>query len=142
MSQWLKRLKDVWRSGWRGDSVHVDTEHGAPERLEDRPLAAPPVDVYESNSELLLVADVPGAYVGNTSLYWEPSRGLQIYVRRAEAGAAGDSSSAWPDWYRAFALGEYLDPQAARSRLRDGILEVTVPRKPSAKPVAIPVKAR
>ena len=39
----------------------TEPEDGGAQEIRERPAVAPPVDIYESESEYLVVADVPGA---------------------------------------------------------------------------------
>lgn len=140
-NKWLERIKDVWPwSSSSGQELTVDTEAGAPERLDTRRVVAPPVDVFENDQELVLLADVPGADADNTRIYWDDRRGLQLHVRR-DAVESATSRTGPSDWYRAFRLPSYLDPRAARSSVRNGVLRVAIPRRGDARTVRIPVRA-
>ena len=139
MKPWLARIKEAWpwRSRQQGPLL---VEHGGPDQL-DRPLATAAVDVLENDSELLVIADVPGGHEDNTKIYWDAQRGLQLYVQRSPAGPATHDGGAMADWYRAFQLPGYLLPHDARSSVSSGVLRISIPRKPDAKPVSIPVRA-
>jgi HSP20 family protein len=144
MSNWLERMKQVWpwSSGNPDHEQSVQTDALGPERLEDRQLATPPVDIFENDEELLLLADVPGAHVGNTQIFWDVQRGLQLYVRRGPAARESSSGNgSQPDWFRAFRLPDYLDAPEARSSVRDGVLRIRIPRKPRSNPVTIAVES-
>lgn len=89
------------------------------------------IDVYENESELLLLADLPGV----------PADGLDVRVDNGELtieGRRGEKSK----YRRVFALddaGFELDKIAARQQ--NGVLELRLPKAPQKRARKIPVRA-
>lgn len=89
------------------------------------------IDVYENESELLLLADLPGV----------PADGLDVRVENGELtieGKRGEKNA----YRRVFALddaGFELDKIAARQQ--NGVLELRLPKAPQKRARKIEVKA-
>ena len=112
------------------------------EQLGDAPLAAPAVDVYESDKELLIHADVPGGCPEGATVAWDVARGLSFLVKRQAlpAGTLWASEYQPCDWYRSLVLPDYVDGSKATSTLKDGVLRIRVPKRAAASKL-IPVMA-
>ncbi|MEW6487928.1 MAG: Hsp20/alpha crystallin family protein [Thermodesulfobacteriota bacterium] len=97
--------------------------------LEDKP-PWPPVDVIETEDEILVRADLPGADRGAMELYGAPS----FLVLR---GTKPPDTHRWTylrlertfgPFQRLVVLPASGDPARGRARYRDGVLEIRVPR--------------
>lgn len=89
------------------------------------------IDVYENESELLLLADLPGV----------PADGLDVRVENGELTIEGRRSEK-SKFRRVFALddaGFDLDKVAARQQ--NGVLELRLPKAPQKRARKIPVRA-
>jgi len=132
------------RSAWQrlsdrigGRSVPVGAGPGGVD--ESRPGVAPPVDVFETDGEILLRADVPGASPENTKVHWDDGGELSFRVRR-DPGAGETWGKEYPDWYRAFRVPDSARSGEATSSVKDGVLTVRIPKSgASAKRVPIAV---
>jgi HSP20 family molecular chaperone IbpA len=113
-------------------------ERHAPERSTRA--IAPPVDIYETEKEFVILADIPG--VG--------SDGLEVTAERDTLTIRGrvDRPAEEPD-YQEFELGEYrrtfaltedLDVSAVTATLKDGVLRLDIPKSPRLQPKKIPVR--
>lgn len=114
----------------------------APERTYSGPTFRPNVDIVETESELLLVADVPGANEDSLDMDFERGQ-LSIrakvmprqkedttYVRREyEVGA----------FFRSFQVGEAIDSGKISAGLKNGVLTVHLPKTEAVKARKIPV---
>jgi HSP20 family protein len=93
------------------------------------------IDVYENESELLLLADLPGV----------PAEGLDVRVDNGELtieGRRGEAGREKEKYKRVFALddaGFDLDKIAARQQ--NGVLELRLPKAPQKRARKIAVKA-
>lgn len=126
-----------------GRHVPVIASRTESENLENRRLRTPPVDVFENDHEILIVADTPGAFPDNTRLHFDETKGLSMHVE-----LPGDSTDrpAWGesvegDWYRAFSLPDYADAYEAYAAVRSGVLTIRIPKQERPAPVMIPVTA-
>jgi HSP20 family protein len=101
----------------------------------DAPGWTPPVDLYETATEFVLTAELPGLLREHIDIHAEENR---IIIRGARA--AGPSGREVPceqfhrverghgRFSRAFALPEAIDVDAVAADLKDGILTVTIPK--------------
>ncbi len=119
------------------------TSVGAAENTTTRPMFAPLVDIWESESGLVLMADMPGVETSGLSLDLkdntltingkvEPeAQGRKNLIREFEVG----------DYYRQFTLAETIDQEGITASLASGVLTLTLPKIAPAQPRRIEVKA-
>lgn len=103
---------------------------------------APEVDVFESESEYLLRADLPGVAEDDVDIQLERGE-LRLKAKR-EHGLEGERLSAefGPVIYeRAFRLPEKVDADNIKAVLDAGVLELRIPKAPEIRPRKIQVKA-
>ncbi len=105
-----------------------------PERLEQRPVVAPPVDIFENREQILVLTDLPGVRSEDLSVRLEKNE-LHLYARRhAAAGRA-------VDFARTFVVPRTIDPEKIDASLKDGVLTIRLPKNEAAKPRQIAVRA-
>ena len=90
---------------------------------------SPPMSVAESDTELVVVVDLPGVERGEIEVLIEGNV-LSVRGRRAEEARAGKRSRLDERWRGPFARSLVLSPLARygepTARLRDGVLEIRV----------------
>jgi HSP20 family protein len=101
---------------------------------------APSVDIYETDTQFVVLADMPGV----------TSEGLEVIAERDSLVIRGrvERPEATPDYqefeladyHRAFTLTEDLDTDGVKATLRDGVLRVEIPKSPRVQPKKIPVR--
>ena len=100
----------------------------------DAPGWTPPVDLYETSSEYVLTAELPGLARNQIEIHAEESR---IVIRGARASAPGRDipceqfhriERGHGHFSRAFSLPEPIDVGAVSADLKDGLLTVTIPK--------------
>jgi len=96
--------------------------------------AAPAVDIYETDNELVLLADMPG--VNDQGLQLEVSRGVLTLEAERERSENGNKHG----YYRQFKLSDRIDADAGQAQLKDGVLTLRLPKSETAKPKKIAVK--
>ncbi len=101
----------------------------AVEAVQSRRTVAAAVDIFESKSDVWLVADVPG--VAKSGLHLEAKDG-EIAFR----GAVADEDF---DYARAFRLPPGVDVDAISAELKDGVLTLRLPKPAAMKPRVINV---
>jgi HSP20 family protein len=99
-------------------------------RARELPL---PVDIYEGNDELLLLADLPGVEPEGLSVSFEAPE-LRVEGRRG----TGEQSSVYS---RAFRVSEQIDPSGISAELTAGVLKLRLPKAAHTKPRKIEVRA-
>jgi HSP20 family molecular chaperone IbpA len=113
-----------------------------PER--DTPFVVPPVDVYEDESGITLLADLPGVSrdrlgvrVDGDTLVVEATastpqpEGMQLIYGEANC----------PNYRRQFTLSRELDTKRIDASLKDGVLKISIPNLEEARPRRIEVRA-
>jgi HSP20 family protein len=102
----------------------------------------PRVDIYETDNELLLFAEVPGVRPGDVDLHYEQgeltltanvrprSEGKRLLLQEYEEGG----------FYRAFNIHESIDATRISAECKNGVLTVHLPKAEAAKPRQINVK--
>jgi HSP20 family protein len=104
------------------------------EKVEQDALA-PAVDIYEDESGLVIVADLPGVKREDVSAAVEA--GVLTLAGQVQRPATDETvlySEYEPvSFRRTFALGESLDPAGIDATLKNGVLTVRLPKAESAK---------
>jgi HSP20 family molecular chaperone IbpA len=105
---------------------------------------APRVDIYETDSELTLYADVPGVGSEDVELRYENGelilhgrvkprhREEQYLLQEYEEG----------DYYRAFSIHESIDASRIEAECKNGVLIVHLPKAEQARPRQITVRGQ
>lgn len=111
-----------------------------PMLYEGAPSAALPcvkVDVTESNGAYLVTADLPGVKKEDIQVAIDGSQvTLSAEVKREKEVAEGErvlhTERVYGKLSRSFALPQELDEAKAEAKFRDGVLELTLPKKAAA----------
>jgi len=116
----------------------------APEQTRPGPIFTPAVDIFETDTAITLLADIPGVEAEN----------LDIDLRNDVLTLGGDvSEPGSPDetgilreyrtgkHIRQFALSETVDQSKIEAELKDGVLRLVLPKAEKAVPRKIKVKA-
>lgn len=102
--------------------------------------ATPPVDIYEEEDRLVVLADLPGVSKENLSIQVE--QGILTIEGRVEpsgpAGAVRREFTLLP-FFRQFRITEVIDPAKIRANLKNGVLRLELFLAEAAKPRRIPV---
>ena len=104
----------------------------------------PAVDIFETDKEITLLADMPGVKAGDLNIdLHENMLTLDGEVRSPERAdeMAVISEYRTGKYYRQFNLSEMIDQAKIDAELRDGVLRLTLPKVKAAKPRQIKVKA-
>jgi len=105
----------------------------------------PRVDIVETETELLLFADMPGVRPENVDLRYENAELiLRGKVQRDEVkGNLIFGEYDVGDFYRVFQVHETIDATKIDAEIKNGVLTVHLPKQETAKPkhVAIRVQA-
>ena len=115
------------------------------ERTRSRRSFIPRTDIYETESEIIVLADVPGANekavdimleknVLSITAYVEPAipSGFEIAYAEYEEG----------DYQRSFRLSDEIDQDKIEAVVSDGVLRLRLPKFQEAKTKKIAVKTK
>ena len=115
----------------------VRRDEDKPEHVSDEPRVAPPVDVFENQDELLVVADVPG--VNKDSLDVRLDAGELTFEARQTKPEDSNDSFQPIVFTRTFTVPNTVDPEKVAASLEAGVLFVHLPKSEAAKPRRIAV---
>ncbi|MBY0587710.1 Hsp20/alpha crystallin family protein [bacterium] len=97
-----------------------------------RPVCQPHVDIHESETGLILRADLPGVTKETLELVIEENV-LKIFGRSTVAMPAGTLRAhdefRMGDFYRSFILSDELDTDNIKAELENGVLNLRLPKK-------------
>lgn len=111
--------------------------------MEDRNFVVPPVDVFENDDAITLLADLPG--VARDALDIRVEGDSLLLEATAAAQGPGDMELVYgearnPAYRRQFTLSRELDAARIEAQLRDGVLRLTIPKADEARPRRIQVQ--
>jgi len=98
----------------------------------------PPVDIYENQDEILLVADFPG--VPKDSL-WVGLEGSQLVIEGTQPAHEGPPQARPLAFSRTFRVPNTVDPNGVSAELAEGVLRVHLAKSEAAKPKRIEVRS-
>lgn len=102
---------------------------------------APPVDIYETDEGLTVVADLPG--VSRDNLDIQVVNGILTIAGRTHHQQTGQQvyqEFRLVNFHRQFHLAETVDTARIRAELSNGVLTLLLPKAEAAKPRRIEVK--
>jgi len=113
------------------------------ESTRDVPVFIPPVDIYESENSLTLVADMPGVPMENVDIDLDSD---QLTIRGTvsqyeQKGEALFKEYTYGDYYRQFTLSSDIDREKIQASMKDGVLKLVLAKAEAAKPRKITVKS-
>jgi HSP20 family protein len=134
----LDHMDRFFNQLWRSDFGQVDSSSTS------QMLLRPRVNIYETDADFVLEADLPG--VDKKDLAIEVENGV-LTIRAERKLAESDDlqvlrreRAASVAFVRQFTLGEQIDTDKIEAKLRDGVLRVSVPKTERALPRRINVE--
>jgi HSP20 family protein len=119
------------------------SESKSPETIHGGTSYTPRVDILETDSELLIYADLPGCKPEDVDVRCENGQ-LEIYGKcaaRQENVAYLLNEYGVGDFYRSFTINETIDTEKITAKSKQGVLAVHLPKLASATPKRIPIVA-
>lgn len=104
---------------------------------------APPVEIYDTKQELILLLELPGFEKDQVNISYENGQLTFSGERQAEERADRNyhRNERWYGHFeRSFQLPVSVDFEKISANLHNGVLKVTIPKKEEAKARQIPVK--
>jgi HSP20 family protein len=115
-----------------------------PERMESGPAVS--VDVYESNGNLVVNAELPGLKPHDVDISLSDNRlTIRAEFQTEDEGERGNvyhQERRYGKFERSFTLPTGIDTDAIDAEFEDGVLTVTLPKPEEARPKRIPIAAR
>lgn len=113
------------------------------EQTRPGPVFTPEVDIYETDKDIVLLADMPGVKADDLTIDLrdniltltgnvesEENKGVGAVLSEYEVGK----------YYRQFNIAEIVDQGRIDAQLTDGVLRLTLPKVEKAQPRQITVK--
>ena len=118
----------------------------APAAEQTRPglVFTPRVDIFETDADLTLLADMPGVASDNITI--DLNEGVLAITGDVKPWEGPDESDVLVEfeigkYFRKFTLPETIDQQKIEANLQDGVLRLRLPKAEKARPRKITVNA-
>ena len=116
-------------------------EENKPERVSRRATVSPPVDIFENNDEVLVVADIPGAGPDGLNVHFDKD---QLVIEATTTPGHEDHSPLFRefgdlDYRRVFELAPGIDVENVKAELKNGVLSIHLPKSAATKPRRIQI---
>lgn len=121
----------------------VQTRNTAEGQAPAAPHVVPPVDIFEDDSGITLLADLPG--VGRERLGVRVDGDSLTIEGTADVAGPREMELVYgeaqlPVYRREFSLSRELDASRIEAQLKDGVLRLTIPKAEEARPRRIEVR--
>ena len=123
------------------DKNLVSSEDKAVKLALRRAYATPAVDIYEQDSVLTLVADLPGVKLEQLQI--DVDQGILTLEAQSDIKQSGErllNEYSPSGYYRQFRLPEHLNLEKVEAQLDNGVLTLKLPKSEQALPKRIEVK--
>lgn len=104
----------------------------------------PPVDIYETDNEYVLKADMPGVSKENIEITFNNNE-LEINGTVDDAYTASDNLTyrefTLCNYNRKFLVSDKINVEGITASLENGVLTITLPKREEAKPKKIEIKS-
>ena len=116
-------------------------------RGEEKDLVAsswsPSVDIYETENEIVLTAEVPGVNEKNIEIKLEDNtlslKGERNFEKETKEENYHRIERAYGSFYRSFTLPRNIDQDNIKAESENGLLRITMPKKPELKPKKVKI---
>ncbi|MBM9538401.1 Hsp20/alpha crystallin family protein [Desulfobulbus alkaliphilus] len=113
---------------------------GTGELVHRLPVAAPAVDIYENEHEILLHADMPGVLKDDIAINIDNGKmTLSGFRRVQQIGASTWREFTDIEYRRTFSVPQSIDIGKVHAELKDGVLRLHLPKSEAAKPRQIEI---
>ena len=113
---------------------------GAMEQLREGHYIQPPVDIFENNNEILLYADLPGVATEGLTLHLENGE-LSIQGCRVFPSTKAEGNEKECIYHRTFKVPTTVDSTKIDATLKQGVLELHLPKLEALKPRQIHIRS-
>ncbi len=105
---------------------------------------APAVDIFETDHELTVKADLPGIRIEDVDIRMENGtltlKGERRFEKTENSKGYHRVERGYGTFARAFALPDTVDPEKVKADFKQGVLTITLPKKEIAKPRQVKVE--
>jgi HSP20 family molecular chaperone IbpA len=114
------------------------------ERTRDRVAFVPRADIYETDDEIVIVADMPGVDQSTVDITLENNvLSINGYVETAQPEGYSLAYAEYRegDYQRAFTLSDQIDREGIEATVKHGVLRLLLPKVTEARVRKIAIKA-
>jgi len=114
------------------------------EETKPGPIFTPAVDIFETDNELILLADLPGVMAKDLTIDLREgvlALSTQMVVEEATSEVGILKEYQTGNYYRKFNLSDVIDQSRIEAQLKDGVLRLTLPKVEAAAPRKIEVRS-
>lgn len=131
MQERMNRMFEDAGRGWRGDEPSSTTSW------------SPAVDIYETETELIVQAELPGVEQKDITLNLEKNvltvRGERRFEKETKRENYHRIERSYGAFSRSFSIPAIVDEEKIRADYKDGILKIALPKKEQVKPKQIQI---
>jgi len=114
------------------------------EQTKSGPVFTPAVDIYETEKEITLLADMPGVKAKDLNI--DLNDNILTITGETEPLAGKDEQDVLIEYetgkfYRQFSVSEVINQEKIDAQLKNGVLTLILPKVEKAKPRKIAIKA-
>jgi HSP20 family protein len=122
---------------------------GSPDKAEKKSLAtrdediyiAPPVDIFENEDSLIVVADLPGVDKDGVEIHVEDDiLTIKGNAKYTQSSNVLRQEFTLQNYYRQFQLSDEVDQSKISAESKNGVLTIMMPKAEKSKPKQIKVK--
>jgi len=127
----------------RDTAIAKTQQPQSPASSDRRQAVTPACDIYENREEILLIADLPGVTPEGLSIHLDKGE-LSLEARRdvnAQPSSVAMAEYADCDFRRRFVVPTGIDSANISAQLKNGVLELHLPKSDALKPREIAVRA-
>jgi HSP20 family molecular chaperone IbpA len=128
--------------------MEIQKQAGAPseelERTRSRRAFIPRADIYETNNDIIVLADIPGANEKNVDITLEKNvLTITAYIDPIRSGEYEIAYAEYEegDYQRTFRLSDEIDRDKIEASVSNGVLHLRLPKSPEAAAWKITVKS-
>ena len=104
----------------------------------------PRVDIKEEDKRFLILADIPGVDPNDIEVHMDSGilsiKGERKTESKNQNGKLTRIERSYGSFYRRFALPDTADAEGVSAHGKNGVLEISIPKKPEAAPRRIEIK--
>jgi HSP20 family protein len=107
---------------------------------------APACDIYETDKEIVIKAELPEIDKKDVAVSLENNvltiRGERKFNEETKRENYHRVERRYGEFIRSFSLPTFVDPNAIKAEFKEGLLNITLPKREEAKPKQIEVKVK
>jgi len=125
----------------KGDAERVSA---TPEQTRPGPVYSPAVDIFETETSMTVLADMPGVKASDLKI--DLRENVLTLMGRVSASESAEELSVLREYesgmfFRQFTLGETIEQSKIDAKLTDGVLRLELPKLERARPRQIAVRS-